>query len=88
MTIPLYELGANSMSVGDIDRPPYFSVIGEPASFYVWVTKGMGNGKSSQWIKGKPALWKEFERLHSCRKKRKFGELVERLAKEYNRGPH
>jgi hypothetical protein len=74
------------MSIGDYKRPPYFSVVGDAVAFYVWTCKGPGVGKSSQWIRGRHALWKEVRSLHENRKKRKFTELVERLAKEYDRG--
>lgn len=82
MTQQIYSRSDRSLNIYYPDRAASISIVGDPAAYYIFIGKQGSGSTSSQWIRGAAATWHEFSRLHTERKKRKFRELAEKLARE------
>ena len=67
------------LEVGSYKKLPHYSVIGEPAAFYVWVNES-GRGTSSAWINGSCDLF--YKLKNSRKKKQQFIEMVKQAHQE------
>ena len=79
----------NKMSVGEWNKLPHYSVIGDATKFYVWINTDNQDcrNSASEWITGMVAFRAYAKLVHFYKKDKKdFIELVKYLHKINNKG--